>query len=354
MRRILSVIILISFLFELFPGNIINAQGRLKVGLIGVFADEKEISSLENLVIPIFSTSRFFVWEKVSQDTPISSFWATARITVRFTHNISNVTGSFRLSIVDPVSNVEMFVLESYGASSTSSGTITNWEPLEKEAFLNGISSLSQRLDDLWGSNSIVTYYEENAFECDLGKSSGIIEGSILSVFRDNRLVAKGKVTSLDQKISKVDVIYKGEGYPPHLGDIVKIAYIPPAPEVSFVNQATPVLNAIAGIAILAGLIVLYNAAKAATPWIDLISPENNQSFNSGGTIKFSWITNDTTIQQYDLIISGNHYFPILDTYYNYTAPTVLVQTTYTWKVVGYRGDGSKVESETRTFTVSP
>jgi len=74
MRRILSVIILISFLFELFPGNIINAQGRLKVGLIGVFADEKEISSLENLVIPIFSTSRFFVWEKVSQDIPISSF----------------------------------------------------------------------------------------------------------------------------------------------------------------------------------------------------------------------------------------------------------------------------------------
>ncbi|MGB9681989.1 MAG: hypothetical protein ACP5RW_04535 [bacterium] len=354
MRRISSLIIIASFLLELFPGNVINAQGRLKIGLIGVFSDEKELVSFSNLVIPIFSTSKFFAWEKVSPDIPFSNFWGIARVNAKFIHNKANVTGSFKVSIVDPLSNVEMFVLESSGISSVSSEPITTWEPLEKEAFLNGISNLSQRLDDLWKSNKVITYYEDNAFECDIGRSSGILEGSILSVFRNDRLVAKGKVTSLDNKVSKAEVVYKGDGYPPQLGDTVRVAYVPPSPEVSFVNQVIPILNAMVGIAILAGLVVLYNSAKAATPWIDLISPDNSSSFHSGDQIKFTWITNDTTIQQYDLVIDGNHNFPITDKYYNYTAPVVLTSTSYSWKVVGYRGDGTKVESETRTFTVNP
>lgn len=359
MRRVLTVIIIISFLFELFPVNTVSAQEKLKVGLVGVFTDDKEMVSFNNLVGPIFSTSNFFKWEKVAQDTPISNFWSIARIDTKFQHNASNVTGRFTLYLKDPVSNVDMLVLKSLGVSSTFSGTITDWEPLEKEAFLNGVSALSQKLDDLWRGNSIITYYDEDVFECDLGKSSGIIEGSILSVFRDNRLVAKGKVSSVEQKISKSEVIYKGGDYPPRLGDIVKIAYIPPAPEVSFVNQATPIVNAIAGIAILAGLITLYNIAKAnATPWIKLTSPDNGRKFIIGEEIVFSWYSNDTTIVSYTIIVSNSSKVIIwdkdttTDTSITYDGP-LLSPGTYTWGIVGYRTDGSEVESETRVFIVT-
>jgi hypothetical protein len=361
MRRLLSLIIIVLLLFELFPVNTVSAQEKLKVGFIGVFIDDKEMASLSKLVSPIFSTSKFFTWEKFIPDTPISDFWGTGKIIAKFQHNNSNVTGRFTLYLIDPISNVEMFILESSGVSSQSSGTVTNWEPLEKEAFLNGISSLSQKLDDLWRSNSIVTYYDENVFECDLGKSYGIVEGSILSVFRNNRLVAKGKVTSLDQKISKVEVFYRGEDYPPRLGDIVKIAYIPPAPEVSFINQATPILNAIAGIAILAGLVTLYNIAKAnATPWIKLISPANGREFKQGDPIDFFWSSNDTTIAYYHIIVSDSSNNNIIwdkvtsspSTSITYDGPS-LSPGTYTWKVIGIRNDGSSIEGA-RTFIVTP
>ena len=352
MRRLLSVIIIISFLFELFPVNTVSAQEKLKVGLVGVFTDDKEMASFNNLVGPIFSTSNFFKWEKVAQDTPISNFWSVARINTKFQHNASNVTGRFTLYLKDPVSNVDMLVLESLGVSSTFSGTITDWEPLEKEAFLNGVSALSQKLDDLWRGNSIITYYDEDVFECDLGKSSGIIEGSILSVFRDNRLVAKGKVSSVEQKISKSEVIYKGGDYPPRLGDIVKIAYIPPAPEVSFVNQATPIVNAIAGIAILAGLITLYNIAKANATRIELESPANGRVFKVGEDITFYWVPNDT-ISGYEIMVWDK------DNVLKWDKPTTAPPITYkapepgiyTWQVTGTR-DGSKIESETWKFIV--
>lgn len=354
MRKLLSTIIIIFLVLELFPVDAFSKQERLKIGVMGVFVEGKEDTSLSSIVTPIFSTSDFFSWERIDRTTPTSIFWGIASFDVNFKHNTSNVSASVKLSIKDAKTNIEMFILEANSLSSPFSGAVLDWKPLEKEAFLNAISNLSKRLDELWKSSCVVIYAEENVFESDLGKDTGIVEGTILGVFRDNKLIAKGKVTSLDQKTCKVDITYKSENEYPRLGDIVRIVYIPPSPEVSFVNRATPVLSAIAGIAILAGLVVLYNVAKAnAVTWIRLRFPEDNATFRSGDTITFLWLTNDTTIKNFVLVISGNLY-TTTDTSYNYTAPSVSVETTYVWKVIGYRDDGTSVESESRTFKVAP
>ncbi|MCX7795820.1 MAG: hypothetical protein N2380_04805 [bacterium] len=354
MRRFLSVVIISLLILELSPINALSEQKKLKIGVMGVFIDGKEDISLSNIVAPVFSTSDFFNWEKIGKDTPTLVYWGIASFDVKFKHNASNVSTNVRLLIKDTRTNVDMFILETNALSSPFSGTVLDWKPLEKEAFLNAIGTLSKRLDDIWRSSSIVIYAEENAFESDLGKDTGIVEGTILSIFRDNKLVAKGRVTSLGQKTCKGDIIYKAENEYPRLGDIIRIAYIPPSPEVSFINQATPVLNAIVGIAILAGLVTLYNIAKAnMATWIRLRFPENNATFHPGDNITFLWLTNDTSIKNFALIISGNIY-TTTNTSYNYIAPSVSVETTYVWKVIGYREDGTSIESESRTFKVVP
>ncbi len=354
MRRVLSLIIAIFLVFELLPASVLSQQEKLTIGVMGVFLEGKEDTSLSSIVSPIFSTSDFFKWEKIGRDTPPSVFWGIASLDVKFKHGTSNVVASVKLSIKDAKTNTDMFILETNALSSPFSGTILDWKPLEKEAFLNAISTLSKRLDELWRSNSVVIYAEGNVFESDLGKSIGIIEGSVLGVFRGDNLIAKGKVTSVGQKTCKVEVIYRLENEQPRLGDIVRIAYIPPSPEVSFVNQVTPVLNAIAGIAILAGFIALYNIAKAnMVNWIRLRLPEDGATFRSGDSITFLWLTNDTTIKNFTLVISGNVY-TTSDTSYTYTAPSVSVETTYVWKVFGHREDGTTVESESREFKVTP
>lgn len=354
MRRFLSIIIITLLILGLFPVSAFTQQKKLKIGVMGVFVDGKEDLSLSSIVTPIFSTSDFFNWERVGKDIPTSIFWGIASFDVKFKHNTSNVSANVRLLIKDTRTNVDMFILETNALSSPFSGTVLDWKPLEKEAFLNAIATLSKRLDDIWRSSSVVIYAEENVFESDLGKDIGIVEGTILNIFRDNNLIAKGKVTSLGQKTCKGDITYKAENEYPRLGDIVRIAYIPSSPEVSFINQATPVLNAIAGIAILAGLVTLYNIAKAnMVTWIKLRFPEDNSTFHPGDTITFLWLTNDASIKNFVLIISGNIY-TTTNTSYNYTAPFVSVETTYVWKVIGYREDGTSVESESRTFKVVP
>ncbi|MGC8971491.1 MAG: hypothetical protein ACP5K2_04725 [bacterium] len=354
MRRLLSIIVIILLVFELFPVSAFSEQKKLKIGVMGVFVEGKEDTSLSSIVTPIFSSSDFFSWERIDRATPTSVFWGIASFDVNFKHNTSNVSASVRLSIKDAKTNIEMFILEANSLSSPFSGAVLDWKPLEKEAFLNAISNLSKRLDELWRSSRVVIYAEENVLESDLGKDMGIVEGTILGVFRDNKLIAKGKVTSLGQKTCKVDITYKSENDYPRLGDIVRIAYIPPSPEVSFVNQAVPILNAIAGIAILAGLVTLYNIAKAnAVTWIRLRFPEEGASFRPEDTINFLWLTNDTTIKSFALVISGNPYITT-NTFYNYTAPSVSAETTYVWKVIGYRTDGTYIESEIRTFKIVP
>ncbi|MBC7321082.1 hypothetical protein H5T89_10620 [bacterium] len=354
MRRFLSIVIIIFFIFELFPVDALSEQRKLKIGVMGVFVEGKEDTSLSSIVAPIFSTSNFFDWERIGRDTPTSIYWGIASFDVRFKHNTSNVCANVKLLIKDTRTNTDAFILETNALSSPFTGTVLDWKPLEKEAFLNAIAILSKRLDDMWRSSSVVIYAEGNVFESDLGKDIGIVEGTVLGIFRGNNLIAKGKVTSLSQKTCKAEVIYKAENEYPRLGDIVRIAYIPPSPEVSFINQAVPVLNAIAGIAILAGLVTLYNIAKAnMATWIKLRFPEDNATFHPGDLITFLWLTNDDSIKNFALVISGNIY-STTGTSYNYTAPSVSVETTYVWKVIGYREDGSFVESESRTFKVVP
>lgn len=354
MRRFLSILIITFLIFELYPLNAFSQQKKLKIGVVGVFVDEKEDTSLTSVVSPIFSTSDFFSWERIGRDTPTSLYWGIASFDVRFKHNTSNVSASVKLLIKDAKTNTDMFILETNALSSPFTGTVLDWKPLEKEAFINAIATFSKRLDEIWKSNTVIIYAEGNIFESDLGKDMGIVEGTIVSIFRDNNLIAKGKITSLSQKTCRGDIIYKAESEYPRLGDIVRIAYIPPSPEVSFINQATPILNAIAGIAILAGLVTLYNIAKAnMATLIRLKFPENNATYKPGDTITFMWFTNDTSIKSFALVISGS-IFVTNNNFYNYTAPSVSSETTYIWKVIGYREDGTSVESETRTFKVVP
>lgn len=353
MKRFLSIVIIIFSIFELLPVNALTEQRELKIGVMGVFVDGKEDTSLSSIVAPLFSTSNFFNWERIGRDTPISIYWGIATFDVKFKHNTSNVSANVKLIIKDTRTNVDMFILETNALSSPFTGVVLDWKPLEKEAFLNAIGTLSKRLDDIWRFNSIVTYAEENVFESDLGKDIGIVEGTVLSVFRGDKLIAKGKVTSLNQKTCKAEVTYEAENEYPRLGDVVRIGYIPPSPEVSFINQATPILNAVAGIAILAGLVALYNVAKAnMTSRITLISPENGDSFKPGEPITFSWTTNDNSIKIFKIRVSGKDIPVGSDTSYTYTAPSA--SSSYDWKVIGYREDGSSVESETRTFIVAP
>lgn len=358
MRKILSVVIVFSVLLEIAPVNIYASENKLKIGFLGVFVSdrEREDSALSAMVSPMFSDSSFFTWERITKDTPTTIFWGIAKIDARFQHNDSNVSGKFTLYMRDPISGIDMFILDATGVSSNFSGMVVDWSPFEKEALLNALAVLSRKIDDLWRSNSIVTYSEGKVFECDLGQNAGIVEGSLLSVFRDNRLIAKGKVTSLDQKKCKAEIIYSSGKEPPVIGDKVKIAYIPPTPEVSFVNQTSSILSAIAGIAILAGVVVLYNIARTnASPKITLISPTDGMEFNSGETINFTWLSNQS-MESYKIQIiksSTNEIFEDVtsDASYSYS---IFSPGTYSWKVIGYKTDGTFVESETRTFYIVP
>lgn len=355
MRRYLSILLIVLFILESNLLSAYTSQNKLRVGFLGVFVDDREDVSLSLMVTPMFSDSDFFVWERITKDTPISEFWGLARIEAKFQHNSTNVSGRFTLYIKDPSSSLDMFVLDAKGISSTFSGMVADWTPLEKEAFLNGLTALSKELEDLWRSNSIVTYAEGNVFECDIGRAVGIVEGSLLSVFRDNRFIARGKVTSVDQKKCKAEIIYNSGDKPPAMGDMVKISYIPSTPEVSFLNQASSVVNAIAGIAILAGIVVLYNIARAnALPRITLIAPSDGREFKTGETISFSWISNHSMKQYKIQIIKGTSIVyeeTLTDTPFSY--PTQLAPGLYSWKVIGYMEDGTSVESETRTFSLS-
>lgn len=357
MKRFLSIIIVVLLILEATPISVCASQNRLKIGFLGVFVEDKEDSSLSSMVIPMFSDSNFFLWERITRETPTSVFWGLARIEAKFQRNVNNVSGRFTMYIKDPSANLDMFVIDAKGISSTSSGMIVDWSPLEKEAFLNGLAVLSKRFEDLWGSNSIVIFSEENVFECDIGQAVGIVEGSLLSVFRDNRFIAKGKVTSLDQKKCKAEIIYKSGNEPPIMGDMVKIAYIPPTPEVSFVNQASSVINTIAGIAILAGIVVLYNIARAnATPRITLIAPSDGREFKVGDTINFSWTSNQN-MNQYKLEIrddSSNIKYEETLTATSLSYTVTLHQGQYFWRIIGYMEDGTSIESGTRTFFVKP
>jgi len=354
MRKSLSITVVILILFELVPASVYASQNKLRVGFLGVFMENKEEPSLSSMVSPMFSDSKFFVWEKITKDTPTSIFWGVARIDAKFQHNSNSVSGRFTLYIREPSTNVDLFVLDATGVSSTFSGMVVDWSPFEKEALLNGLSVLSRRLEDLWRSNSIVIYSEGKVFECDMGELVGIVEGSHLSVFRDDRLIAKGKVTSLDQKKCRAEIIYSSGDKSPIMGDLVKIAYIPPAPEVSFVNQANSVLSAIAGVALLAGIVTLYNIARAnAAPKITLIAPTDGIEFKTGQKVNFSWLSNQD-FQRYKIEImdaTGNVIDENDDSGTSYQASFSSIGE-YSWKVTGYTSNGTSVESETRTFYI--
>jgi len=356
MRKILSIVIIILILSEIAPAGVYASQNKLRVGFLGVFLDNKEESSLSAMVSPMFSDSNFFAWEKITKDTPVSIFWGVARVDAKFQHNSNSVSGRFTLYIKEPSTGVDMFVIDAAGVSSTFSGIVADWSPFEKEALLNGLSVLSRRLEDLWRSNSIVIYSEGKVFECDMGQLAGIVEGSHLSVFRDNRLIAKGKITGLDEKKCRAEIIYSSGDKTPIIGDLVKIAYIPPAPEVSFVNQANSVLSAIAGIALLAGIVTLYNIARAnAAPKITLIAPMDGREFKTGETVKFSWLSNQE-FKSYKIEImnaAGNVIDENDDTVTSYQA-SFSSTDEYFWKVTGYTSSGTYVESETRTFYIVP
>lgn len=97
MRKSLSITVVILILFELVPASVYASQNKLRVGFLGVFMENKEEPSLSSMVSPMFSDSKFFVWEKITKDTPTSIFWGVARIDAKFQHNSNSVSGRFTL-----------------------------------------------------------------------------------------------------------------------------------------------------------------------------------------------------------------------------------------------------------------